>query len=492
VVIAVMMGGALATACAHTQGQPATATASAPAVSAAVPPMGGWKLTGPAGGNRPLAELDVTGDGRIDVADCNAFEALAAKARAQLDAAHIDPGAAAGYYQGPLKGQASVFSLIGPDYDVASVPPARLRELYIETRWLAEQARLAAAALADEAPTAGAVGSSVTASPGGVLPAGVVGGLLAGAIPGYDAGEMPAAAVCKAAAGIDTGAYKRAGLKPTAVFDVDSTLWEGNGTDVFLAALIALKLPLPGANAGIKAFLKAYPGVDAAQVERNDVIANASLLYQNSADASIPEAERIPAKDSFYAAVGLLAGLTAEQGRGAARFAIEQGTGTLPPWKTRVLASHDGCSMMTIVQRLLNAGVDVYFLSATPDVMVEEAGVLFGIAPGHALGSQLELRDGRFTGKVRDNSYDVKGFITRQWLAAPPVVAFGDSATSDFPMLLEATGAGFMVNARSSFVRRDVEEAGARLVILRLDTTAGALGDAGGASTRSGGIPSSP
>jgi phosphoserine phosphatase len=240
-------------------------------------------------------------------------------------------------------------------------------------------------------------------------------------------------------------------------------------------------LPRPEANAALKAFLKTVPGVDAALVERHDVLQNAELLFERATSRDIPEAQRISDKDSFYSLVALLEGVTVTDAREAARVAVYQGAHGLPPWKTRVLAEA-GCTTAQIVHSLIARGVEVFFLSATPDLMVEAAAELFGLGPGHALGSVLEVEQGRFTGRVKDNPYAIKASIARQWLPSPPLLAFGDSPTSDFPMLLEATGAGFMINARPTFLTRDTTEAGGRLVTLRFEHTVAELAEPAGPS----------
>lgn len=418
------------------------------------PPPAPWHQRGPAGGNRPISDLDVSRNGQVDLPDWQAFDGLAAAALARLRALGADPTVAGGYYQGPAEHDTPALALAPSVSDVSSVPDGRLRELWVEARWMALQARLVA----------------VASAPLGA----VVGGMLAGSVSGYRSDELPARAVCELALRVDTSAYERAGLTPSAVLDVDSTVWLGNGTDVFMAAIIALGLPRPEANPALKAFLKTVPGVDAAMVERNSVLQNAELLFGRATSHDISEAQRISDKDAFYSLVALLEGVSVADAREAARVAVQQGAHGLPPWKTRVLAE-PRCSTAQLVGSLLARGVDVYFLSATPDVMVEAAAELFGLLPGHALGSALEVEGDRYTGRVKDNPYAIKAPVVRQWLPSPPLVAFGDSPTSDFPMLLEATGVGFMINPRPTFLTRDATEAGGRLVSLRFEHTVSEL-----------------
>ncbi len=405
-------------------------------------------------GFRTLADLDVDGDGRISNADAVVFENVHREATARLPSASVMAG---GYYQGPAEGQPPVLSLVRENHchvDLSSVPKGRLAELAIESRWLGLQAQLAAAE--DEVPSAE-----------------LVGGMLRDFVAGFNPDAMEPAAVCGAMEQLASHSY--GGLPPVAIFDLDSTLWAGNGTDVFLAALIADNLPRPEANPALQAFLKTVPGVDADAVDAAGVLDNAKLLLRRTIDTTLPAEQRVSPKDAFYNLVLLLKGVRVNDAQRAAHQAIQQGAPPLPAWKERVFADRDGCGSARLVRLLVDHGVEVYLLSATPDVLVQEAGRLFGLPAERVRGSVLEVQDGEYTGRVLDNTYYVKGPITRQWLPAPPLVAFGDSPTSDFAMLLEATGAGFMINPRPSFVQRDLAEAGGRFVSLSFDGTEGEL-----------------
>ncbi len=408
---------------------------------------------------RPLAELDVMGDGDIDADDARLIERLAAGAKKLADDNQIALAPQQAFYQGPAAGEAPVLSFLRAGdtaFDLSAVPLARLRELAIESRWLALQTRLAAAA--GEAPGSGPVG-----------------GMLRERVPGYHAEEMEPAAICDAVAKADLAAYRQAGLPATVIMDLDSTVWAGNGTDVFLASLIELGLPRAEGNAPVQAFLKTLPKVDAAKIDEGGVLDSARLLYERATDTQRPEAERVSAKDAFYNIVALMRGMSPDEARRAAQHAIEVGALGLPPWRTRIYADRDGCGMGRLVELLVERGYEVYLLSATPDVMVQAAAVMLKLPIERAFGSALELEAGRYTGKVRDNTYTVKGPITRQWLPSPPFLAFGDSPTSDFGMLVEAAGAGFMVNPRAPFLERDAKEAQARLVSVSFDGTEGDL-----------------
>ena len=76
----------------------------------------------------------------------------------------------------------------------------------------------------------------------------------------------------------------------------------------------------------------------------------------------------------------------------------------------------------------------------------------------------MATKDGVYTGKLAEGTYYIKGAVVRQWLATPPLLVFGDSASSDFSMLQEASVAGIMVNPSSRMLQRDAKEVDGRLL----------------------------
>ena len=117
----------------------------------------------------------------------------------------------------------------------------------------------------------------------------------------------------------------------------------------------------------------------------------------------------------------------------------------------------------------------MYLLSATLDVLAWEAGKQFKVPRERVLGSLLEVKDGRYTGRVKDSAYYTKGAIVRQWMSAPPMIVFGDSPSSDFSMMLEAAGVSFMVNPRPKFLVLDEADANSRFVAVWFDSVEATL-----------------
>jgi len=100
-----------------------------------------------------------------------------------------------------------------------------------------------------------------------------------------------------------------------------------------------------------------------------------------------------------------------------------------------------------LVDRLLKAGVDVWIVSASAQVLVEAAAPHLGIAPDHAIGIRGEIKDGKFTGEIvgpvtyRQGKVDaIDGTIQRR-----PNFASGNSWT-DYEILQYASEEALMIN----------------------------------------------
>jgi len=413
-------------------------------------------LTPTQAGQRQLAELDVSADGRLDETDARFFDQLAAAARTELEARGESLEVLAGLYHGLEGDTPAAFSLLEAADGVlalADVDTAKVRELAIEAQWLAMQTRTAA--LLAPTPLDGRPFS----------------GVLISEIPGYNADAMDPAAVCEMIDAIDVTAHATAGLPVVAVMDLDSTVWAGNVMDPFLAALVKLEIIQEDANPKLREYLKTLKETDAAAIDAAPVGENARLLLDRWTKPEIPKDLRPSAKDMFYNIVSLMRGMTVAQAEAAARALYTEGAEPYPPWLQRAYADNDGCTMRRIIDMMQARNIDIYLLSATLDVLAWEGGRALGVPRDKVVGSLLEIQDGKYTGEVRDSAYYTKGDIVRQWLPAPPLLVFGDSPSSDFSMLLEAAGVSFMINPRPKLTARDEAEAGSRFVAIWFDGT---------------------
>ncbi len=416
------------------------------------------------GGMRTLADLDLNGDQQLNALDAEIFHAVAAAARQKLQGRPV--GVQQKLYVGPKKNQPTVFSQVRMgnegEVDLSAVPVVRMEELAVEARWAAGQVDLMQAAqhLALK-PTTVSLQNSFS-------------GALRQWWPGYNEETMTPKALCAAIQTVDLSPFNDAGITPIAIFDLDSTVWSGNVTDAFLAALTTSNLPTEAAHEKLRTLLKNTPGLEGAPIDKNTLAQNGALMLKHLGH-DVPEDSRVSAKDGFYTTVNMLEGLSVAQVDALAETAYLKGAGNLPPWKSRLFTSSDGCGMRKVISTLRDRGFRIYLLSATLDPLARMAAKVLNIPDAHALGSLLEVKDGKYTGAVKDSTYYAKGAITRQWLPGPPLLAFGDSPRSDFSMLMEAAGAAFMVNARPAFRDRDLKEANSRLIDLRFDGVEGGL-----------------
>ena len=400
---------------------------------------------------RSVTDLDINGDGTVDARDASFFDDLHRKAQAAWQASSQPTTPRLhNYYQGLPNDEPSVYQMLylseqSPHLD--RVPVERLQELMVESKWLAQQAKVASLH-----NTKGKQHS--------------IRGLLRHWLDGYDPDAMAPLAVCTALEAFDVATIVQAGVTPAAVFDLDGTVWSGHVMNAFLAAITELGLPKPVANPALQNFLQTLEGIDKSAVSQNDISANTKLFLHYATSPDVPKASRPGAKEVFYAVAALLQGASVQEVEKAAEKVFIEGSQNFPPWRGQLYADPSGCGTRRIIEVLQQRGVAVYLLSATLDPLVQQAGKTLGVARATRMGSTLELKDGRYTGQVAHNTYAVKSPVVRQWLKSPPLFVFGDSARSDFPMMMEAVSTAFMVNPGSALTERDTKAAKGDMVTI--------------------------
>lgn len=404
-------------------------------------------LTVDDGADRALAQLDVNDDGTLNDKDVEVFDALSRAAKDELVRRGL-PRDFGLLYPGPENGEVSVFTRVtrqGGAFNLAGLKTEReLHELAIEAHWAARQAAL------------GALGTE------GASEVHDIGARWFEAL-GTDSHDP--ARLCDWLPSIDSQAFDAAKIERVVLMDLDKTVWAGNIIDPFLAVLIEDELVTDHAHPRLKAFLKTIPGIDPAVVDANTPAKNAKLFRKHTIDESLPKEQRISAKDGFFETVALINGLTRAQAAQAAKKAVDEGALGMPGIRQTIFDA-GGCSMATLIDQLQTAGFEVYLLSATLDFLAFAAADLLGVPRDKTIGSPLEVKDNRYTGEVVLSTYDIKGSITRAWLPSPPLVVFGDSASSDVPMMLEAYGAAFMMNPGERMKQKDDSLAGGRFIAL--------------------------
>lgn len=408
-----------------------------------------------AGMQRSWKEVDIDANARIEQRDVELWNQSYSLLSAEAQRRGLELSPQKSFYHGPKDGKPATLASFDPT-TVASLSDDDLRLLTIETRWFLAQARIGTIAQNESMEHH-------------------VAGTLASALAGYNNERMEPGQLCRAVTELNVQPFVEHNMKPIAVFDMDSTVWDGNVSDGLLAVLIEHRLIKSDAGTALAEFLKSQKGISATTVNKNDVYANAQLMFDRATDPKVPKEERISLKDTFYQIVGLLRGMTRAEASAAAKLTFEKGSQRYGRWQDRFFASTDGCGSRQLIKTMQQRGVEIFLLSATPDVLAHQAAEILGVPQDHVLGSTLEDENGQLTGKVADSTYYSKGSIVRQWLPLPPLLVFGDSPTSDFPMMKESVGGAFMINPRNEFVELDSRDAEGWLVAVPFaQTEAGA------------------
>lgn len=394
-----------------------------------------------------VGSLDINQDGKVDSGDHKVLLGIAEAARKLLEPG-LSPIAVPLYQGLNSQGRAEVLAKVNQDgdkWDLTQYGPEDLRRLAVETRWLASQVQLVL---------------SFKVQPKKETP---LAGLLNGSFPGYSESVMAPKAVCEAVQLLDTKTLKANSFPLTAVFDLDNTVWNGHGIDYFLAALVESALVKAEAQGAMVDALAKLPDLEVEALKENTHQENAQLVLKRTTDASLPKEQRLNRKDGFYLVSAMLKGMAPKEAYRVAEIAMTQGSKLFGPLEAKFYDDPSGCSMRRMIGQLRSSGFQIYLISAGIDVLVKVAGDLLGIAPEYRLGSILEVKDDRYTGQV-ESTYMLKGPIVREWLEAPAYLAFGDSATSDIPFMLDAAGPAFMINPGDRFKKKDADKAKGRLV----------------------------
>jgi len=394
-----------------------------------------------------VGSLDINGDGVVNTIDWSLLTELADEAERVLGN-RPNPLAVPLYEGMGEHSHASLFGLakkLKDTWDLSAYDPKNIRRLLTEARWLASQIRIT---------------QSFSAQPDKLTP---LAGILNVRFPGYSNEAMKPKEICEAIQFLDTKALRTHDVGLTAVFDLDKTVWAGHGIDFFLSALVQSGFLTNKAQAPMVDALAKLDGLERLALEANTLGQNAHLVLKHTTDPSLAKEARLSRKDGFFLVTAMLAGMSHQDAYKVAERAMQQGTDGFPALQGKLFDDPSGCSMRRIIGQLRSAGFQVYFISAGLDVLVEVAGDMLGIGAKQRLGSILERVDGKYTGKVT-STYMLKGTVVREWLGAPAYLAFGDSATSDLPFMLDAAGPAFMINPGDRFKKKDLEHAAGRLV----------------------------
>ena len=397
-------------------------------------------VVAPLRGGRVFSELDWTGDQRLNEDDL----AMMTKALRSLG------GAGKKFHKSwlvPTLNRRGELGWTGSHFEGLDQYPLSPREIRYELEWLIAQTRLALKAQ-ESSPT-----DSLTA-------------LLRPRFDRYLRSELNPAELCDTIESWVLSDLRADGFVPSAVFDLDGTLWRGHVIDGFLQILISEGMVRKEANEALIDGLVEAGIAPRDILEQNTPVDNAALLLNHSRSPEDGGLGGISRKDAFFLTARALRGLTQEEVVKAARRTMEQGAEGIAPWSKRLFAGSHQCGAVKLVQTLQKAGVQVVFLSATLAPLVKAAGDLLGVGHKDSLGSELVIKDGYYTGDVA-STYAYKASIVRQHLPNPPILVLGDSARSDFPMMLESVGMVLMVNPGPGLLKKGAGDGHGQFTVLR-------------------------
>jgi len=399
-------------------------------------------------GQRQVAALDLTNDGKISVQDEVVLRDLSASLEQHLKttAQPLTPPPDAPVSESPFQ----LIQAKNGTWNFSHVDEKSLQNLYPEVQWALKQTRVFAA-WPHHVPLAQKINSSFSSE-----------------LKAYDQDKMTPLQVCAAITKFDFSPWFKTVHAPSVVFDLDSTMWAGNVMDTFMA-LLAVSNKIPSDNNGnIKKRLLMLEGVNKKEVEKNDVHANARMLVERWFHERTQPKPQLTNKDMFFSMIDMLKGMTIADVDAIAQQTFHEGgdflSTRLLPWKTQLFAENNQCGMRSLLQQFVRNGVKVYLMSATLKVLAEEGARLLAIPLEQVVGTEVVTINGVYTDKITRNVYATKGEIARQWLPSPPLFAFGDNPASDTAIMQEALVAAFMINPKEAFLQKDKEVADGKFV----------------------------
>ena len=258
------------------------------------------------------------------------------------------------------------------------------------------------------------------------------------------AGKLSPAELVAALRRIDVGPLVRAGIKPTAVLDFDNTLAAGDVLTEFADALSA-KAVFPDANADALADILARGTAQ----KPSDFDGKSSNAIMELASRKFHEGELAPPV-FFFMVLAAIRGMRIDELTAHAEQLFAHGAPGKPPYKTRFF-DKDGAGSAAIAAALRERGVEPHIITLGLGFVAKVGARYLGIKAEHVHGYELEVIDGRITGRAVDVKLYGKHVACDTYVSRVPLFAFGDSKSTDTPMLARATARAFVVDPKPEF-----------------------------------------
>lgn len=263
---------------------------------------------------------------------------------------------------------------------------------------------------------------------------------------------------------LDVRDLRAAGIAPVAVFDFDKTLMADDVFVEFTELAAAQAAFSEEGNPGVVDLLVdlGIGGMTREQLAARSVNDNVTFAIELAAARhnGAPADQSISNSELFFIVAAAMKGMLKSRAVELARELYEVGAPGRAPYKTHVFDPSSGPddSAADLVDILQLRGVECYIVTAGMTFLAREGARYLGIPASNVCGGDVETKDGRFTGRIVDVHQIGKQVLVRKNIGTPPLFAFGDTASTDGPMLEMALAPGFMVDPRQKFldmVRRE-------------------------------------
>ncbi len=243
---------------------------------------------------------------------------------------------------------------------------------------------------------------------------------------------------------IDVGPLVRARIKPTAVFDFDNTLAAGDVLGDFVEVALAMA-KFPDANApGLASILARGTGQ-----RESDFGGKSSNAIMELAATKVHAGE-LPPPVFFFMVLAAMRGMPVTQLDACAEHLFAHGAPGKAPYATRFFGTPDAGSA-AIVTTLRERGVEPHIITLGLAFVAKVGARYLGIKSEHVHGYELEVVDGRATGRAVDVKLYGKHLACDTYVSRSPLFVFGDSQSTDTPMLARATARAFVVDPKPEF-----------------------------------------
>ena len=250
----------------------------------------------------------------------------------------------------------------------------------------------------------------------------------------------------KAVQCMDMSPLKQAGIKATACFDFDKTLAAG---DIFydFCEVLQARMGFPQHNA--KRVREALVLASNGAVRKGDLVGASTDAVMKRAIGMAREG-RLDGAAVFFMLIAAIRGLHEHEVNAIAEELFEKGAPGKAPYKNNFFTS-DGVGSIDLCKALKAKGIEPHIITLGIPIVARVGARYLGIDAKNVHGSELEVQNGKFTGRALDAAVLGKHQMADHYVSSTPLFCFGDTLGSDCTMLSRATVGAFVVDPNIDF-----------------------------------------